>query len=266
MGRVKGVSYGGTGDGPLSAGQADAGGDPAAEARRLLRAAATASLATAARGTGGWPYASFALVAVDCDATPLLLLSDLAEHSRNIAADDRVSLLIESAAGLDDPLTGPRLSVLGRALRSAEPRHRARFLARHPSAEAYAGFGDFRVYRVAVERGHFVAGFGRIHDLARDELIRPAPPGLVDAAADIVARMNADHADPAALLAEALLGADGAGAIFTGIDPEGCDIRNRAGLLRLDFERPVADAAETRAALAGLVRRARTLKPGTASP
>ncbi|MFQ5959433.1 MAG: HugZ family protein, partial [Alphaproteobacteria bacterium] len=225
--------------------------------RRLLRAATTAALATVARDAGGWPYASLVLVAADHDATPILLLSDLAEHSRNIAADDRVSLLVAGTAGRDDPLTGPRLGVQGRAVTSDEPRHRARFLARHPSAEAYAGFADFRVWRIAVESAHLVAGFGRIHDLVAHDLMGDAPETLIEAEAGILEHMNADHADAVAACVRALLGAPAQGARLVGIDPEGCDIRAGARLLRLDFERPVADPREAREALADLARQAR---------
>ncbi len=143
--------------------------DPARLARRLLRAAESASLATIERDAGG-PYASLVLVAADQDGSPILLLSDLAEHSRNLAADDRASLLFDGTAGLEDRLTGPRLTVLGRAIASDAPSHRARFLARHPGAAQYADFGDFRFYRVAVERAHLVAGFGRIHAIAAADL------------------------------------------------------------------------------------------------
>ena len=143
----------------------------ARDARALLRTASQATLATAAQDRGGWPFASLVLLAHDRDGTPLLLLSDLAEHSRNIAADDRVSLLIDGTAGLDDPLTGPRLTVLGHAERSTDPDHRQRFLKRHPSAEQYVDFADFAVYRLAVERGHLVAGFGRIHWIDAAELL-----------------------------------------------------------------------------------------------
>ena len=144
--------------------------DPAVVGRQLLHAAATASLGTIGHD-GGWPYASLVLVAADDDATPILLLSDLAAHSQNIAADDRVSLLIDGTAGLDDPLTGPRLTILGRAARSDDPRHRERYRARHATAESYAGFGDFAFYRVAVQNAHLVAGFGRIHAITGDALL-----------------------------------------------------------------------------------------------
>src|SRR5262245_30502909 len=131
--------------------------DTARAIRDLLRCRDRAALATAlptalpADG-GAWPYASLVLVAVDHDLSPVLLLSDLAEHSKAIAADSRVSLLFDGTEGLDQPLTGARATVLGRAERTTDPRLVRRYLARHPEAGAYAGFADFRFYRVSVER------------------------------------------------------------------------------------------------------------------
>jgi putative heme iron utilization protein len=127
--------------------------------RALMRAQATAALGTLMDGA---PYVSLVLVAFDADGAPLLLLSRLAQHTRNLLADPRVSLLFDGTAGLDDPLTGPRLTVLGPAAPCPDPKALERYLARHPSAATYAGFGDFQLYRVGIERGHCVAGFGRI--------------------------------------------------------------------------------------------------------
>ena len=228
--------------------------DPATAARLLLRAASTAALATAERGASGAPNVSLVLVATDHDAAPILLLSDLAAHSRNIAGDDRVSLLIDGTAGLDNPLTGPRVSVMGRAEKSVKHCHRTRFLARHPHAAEYAGFGDFHVWRVAVESAHFVAGFGRVHTIAASDLLYYPPPALAAAEADIVQHMNEDHASTVAHYATALLGAEAGDAVFTGIDPEGCDIRVGPRLLRLDFDHPIADAEGARAVLIELAR------------
>jgi len=82
-----------------------------------------------------------------------------------------VSLLIDGTAGLKDPLTGPRVSILARAVRADQPELKARFLARHAGAKIYAGFTDFHVYRLEVTRAHFVAGFGRIHWIEAAEII-----------------------------------------------------------------------------------------------
>jgi putative heme iron utilization protein len=239
--------------------------------RGLIRRQQHAVLATTlAEGSGGHPYASLVAVACDLDASPLLLLSDLAQHSRNIAAERRVSLLFDGGGGEHplpsasaDPLAEPRVSLLGEAERADDPRLLARFTAHHPSAARYAGFGDFHLYRVTIGRGHLVAGFGRISWVEAAELRFGEEAGaLAEAEAAIVAHMNADHADAVALYASRLLRRDGAGWRMTGIDPEGIDLCSASELARLDFapsihEGPVLDALAARRALVALAEQAR---------
>jgi len=231
--------------------------DPGARARAVVRAADRAALASTL--VGGGPFASLAMTACAHDASPLLLLSDLAEHTRNIAADPRVSLLFDGTAGLDDPLTGPRVTLLGRLVRDGDPAHLARFTARHPSAGLYAGFADFHLYRLQVARAHLVAGFGDIGWIDGAgwafDAARAAP--LAAAEAGIVAHMNRDHADTLALYAVRLLGRAGGAWRMTGIDPEGCDLRLGGAVARLGFAAPVADAEAARAALVALAAAAR---------
>ncbi|MBI3514368.1 MAG: DUF2470 domain-containing protein [Proteobacteria bacterium] len=233
---------------------------PGAIARGLIRAADRAVLASslARPGLAGWPYGSLVLVATDHDLSPLLLISDLADHTRNIAQEPRVSLLFDGTAGVADPLTAARLSVLGTCARDNAPGARARFLARHPSAEAYAGFGDFHLYRVTLEAAHLVAGFGRIHWLSAADVAPSAPPAaLVVAEPDIVAHMNQDHADALDAYAHGLLGRTGTGWRMTGIDAEGCDLRRAGEVARVAFAQPISDPEGARAELVRLVKEAR---------
>jgi putative heme iron utilization protein len=231
--------------------------------RELVRGLDRASLATLLAGEN-WPYASLVLVALDHDLSPILLMSDLALHSKAIAADDRVSLLFDGTAGLDQPLTGPRVTLLGRAARSHDSILRRRFLARHPDAGMYAGFGDFAFYRVALERAHLVGGFGKISWLSVAELM-PAPlAGLAEAEPGIVAHMNQDHAEAIELYATKLLGRPsvskaGEGWTMTGIDAEGIDLRRGGEVARLGFSQPLSTAGQARQALIDLVGRARAV-------
>jgi len=243
---------------------------PAARARALLRRAVTAVLATrlqpreAAESDpmAGWPYASLVLTAAAMDGSPLLLLSELAQHTIDARADSRVALAVTEmsmtgpADGVD-PLTLPRATLLGRL--QPDPLAADRFLARHPQSRDYAGFGDFAFWRLEVERVHLVAGFGRIAWAQGRDYPLDMPVGTLAAAeAGIVGHMNADHADAIDLYATRLCGrAPGAWRMIA-CDPEGIDMLSGAGdRARLDFDAPVADAAGARTALVALVRRAR---------
>lgn len=251
---------------------------PADLVRRLIRATDRAVLSTIQRpprtapegsgpaGAAGWPYGSLVLIGCTPDARPITLISTLAEHTRNLMVDPRASLLIDGTAGLDDPLTGARVTVMGRLERlgpedpSFEP-CRARFLRRHPGAKVYAGFGDFGLWRLNVERAHLVAGFGRIHWVeAAAFLGEPALP-LEARESEVVEHMNADHPDAVALYATSLLGLDPSDAqegwVITGCDAEGVDLRRGGQVARLPFVKPVQDAEEARVELVRLVKRAR---------
>jgi heme iron utilization protein len=230
-------------------------GSPAAFGRRLLRTRSRAALATSMRGA---PYASLVLFAADLDASPLLLLSDLAQHTRNIAFEPRVSLLLDATEGHPDPLTGPRITLIGRAEAVDDPRRVARFVAHHQASALYSGFGDFRLYRVAVERGHLVAGFGKIHWIeSRDLMFAADTAALAAAEPGILEHMNKDHADAIGNCARHLLGRNGADWQMTGIDPEGIDLRCGDETARLDFAAPVLSAQAARAALVQLADNAR---------
>jgi putative heme iron utilization protein len=246
-----------------------------AGARALIRRSDRATLATALIPEAtpettpeavaqGWPYASLVMVACGHDASPLLLISDLAEHTKNLATDDRASLLFDGTQGLDNPLTGARVTVVGRIARfdggGDDGGARQRYIARHPDAAQYAGFGDFGLYRMTVEKAHLVAGFGEIHWIDAEALLFDTADAAEVAAreADIIGHMNADHSDAIGLYATALLERSGAGWEMTGIDPEGVDLRRGAEIARLDFDHPIATAGAAREALVALAERART--------
>lgn len=231
--------------------------DESGEARALVRAMGAASLATV-RAEDGWPYASLVLAATDPAGRPLLLLSRLAEHRRNLAAEPRCSLLYDGTAGLGERLTGSRITLLCRARPVADPVCRARFLARHPGATNYVDFADFGFFLLEAERAHLVAGFGRIRWIEGADLRVEAPAELVAAEPDIVAHMNADHGDAIRLFATRLLGLPGKEEWrMTGIDSEGCDLAGGARTARLGFSRRIASAADARAELVRLTRTAR---------
>lgn len=150
----------------------------------LLQEARVATLATLDHD-GGHPYASLVDVAASAEHTPLMLLSDLARHTRNLTADRRASLLIDRR-GREGGLADSRVTVIGTAERSAEAGDREAYLARHPQARAWADLGDFAVWRLAPSSFHLVAGFGRIRTVTAAEVLHWASSTPAIAAAEIV--------------------------------------------------------------------------------
>jgi heme oxygenase (biliverdin-IX-beta and delta-forming) len=237
----------------------EAGFSAVATARRVLRLAATGSLATLTEG--GAPFASLVTVATTPAGEPVLLLSSLAVHTRNLARDARASLLLVAPGGEGgDPLAGARLSIGGRAALDDDPALQRRFLARHEEATGYAGFADFSFYRLAVASAHLVAGFGRIVDLTADQLLTDCSDAedLLVAEESAIAHMNADHGEALSLYATRLLGLPEGDWRMTGADPDGIDLRAGALRGRLDFPAPVKTAADLRRELAELAKAARS--------
>jgi putative heme iron utilization protein len=147
----------------------------AAEARDLLKLPRSSLGSLAERDGRLYPFVSLVLPAQSLDGGAdgelILLLSDLSDHAKNLQRDPRASLLMDGTLKLKEPLTGPRLTLLGEVHVSPDQQaDKARYLAAHPEAELYAGFGDFRFYRFRISEGLFVAGFGRIFRLKPEEL------------------------------------------------------------------------------------------------
>ena len=226
--------------------------------RAILRRSLKASLATIDR-TSGYPYASLVTVGTLQDGSPLTLISTLAERGEGLESDARASILFDETGGLGDPLEGARVSVFGRMEKVNDSAARARFLSRHPSAEMYADFTDFAFYALHMERAHFVGGFGRITDIPGDRLLTDISGAakLAESEADIVAHMNADHADAVALYATKLLKAEDGDWRFVSCDPDGCDLVAGNASLRLDFPTRVTSPQRARKALVELTERAR---------
>jgi heme iron utilization protein len=230
---------------------------PQLAAKKLLREARSGALATLMPDSGD-PYCSLVNVATTIDGAPVLLLSKLALHTKNLLADTRASLMLDERKE-GDPLEGARVMLMGRCVKDADTATPIAYLRRHPDAEMYANFSDFSFYRMEISRVHLVAGFGRIVDLKpRDVLTEIADANaLVEAQADAIAHMNTDHADACRLYATRLLGAADGDWKCVGIDPEGIELQNGRVALRLQFPKRIVALGPLRGILKALADEAR---------
>jgi putative heme iron utilization protein len=234
--------------------------DAAKLARSLLRRSRQGALATLMANSGD-PYCSLVNVASHPDGAPILLISRLALHTKNILADARVSLMLDERAQ-GDPLEGSRIMLAGRAEEAGEDEAailRQRYLNAHPSAEVFVNFKDFSFFRVRPTAAHLVAGFGRIVDLKPEQFLTDISDAasLLEAEQGAIDHMNADHRDAMNLYATRLLGAEPAEWRCTGCDPDGIDMQAGPATLRLDFPHRIVTPAALRQILKQLADHAR---------
>ena len=234
--------------------------------RTLVAEARSATLCTIARDPAGYPYGSLVTVAVDAVGRPLFLLSELAEHTGNLAGrSDASALLTEPLGTHDQPLALGRVTLLGRCAKddaSELPAARGAFLAHQPSASYYVDFKDFAFYRLEPEALRYVGGFGRMSWVTPDDYRAAEPDPLRGAAPGILAHMNADHADASLAYARVLAGVpDATSATMTAVDRYGFDLAviTPAGprAARVAFDAPLTTSDEVRRTMVALVKRAR---------
>jgi putative heme iron utilization protein len=235
-----------------------------ATVRRLVRRARQAALSTTMAGTGtrsdsGAPFCSLVTLATDPAGAPVLLLSRLAEHTRNLTADPRAALMIaDPAESHVNPQEDARVTLMGELIPDPDPILRARFLARHPYAEMYADFADFRFFRMAVHRAHMVGGFGQagwVEGAAALMVPEDLAEALTVREADLCRRLGTVHAADLSRVV-------GPGAWrVAALDADGLDVvpdttEADCPAVRLPFPRPLTDPADLDAAFHALVAEA----------
>ncbi|MDW8322856.1 MAG: DUF2470 domain-containing protein [Burkholderiales bacterium] len=229
--------------------------DLGAEARRFTRRQQQAVLSTLSQRLEGYPFGSVAPFVLDHSGRPVILISELAEHTRNLRADARCSLIVQPFS--PDMQTAGRVTVVGRAAPLADKTALApRYLRYHPQAGDYFAMHDFAFWRIEPVRIRYIGGFGRIHWVEPQDYLLPEGP-LAEQEAGILAHMNADHPHNLRDYCRHVHGVEPQTVEMVGIDPDGFDVRADGRLLRFDFPAPIADANAARAALVQLARQCR---------
>lgn len=223
------------------------------EARRFLRRRRHGVLCTLSRRFDGHPYGSVVPFVLDHAACPVILVSRLAEHTRNLESDRRVSLLAHDEGA--DVQAGARLTLVG----DASPGTRmevARYQSYVPGADRLLALGDFSFWTIAPRALRYIGGFGDIRWIAAGEYVLPAHALAGDEDA-IISHMNIDHAHTLRDYCRHYHQRDCARPTMIGIDSDGFDVRAGEDILRFDFPEPVTGAESARTALVAMAHKAR---------
>ena len=240
------------------------------EARALIRSERNAVLSTLSKRVAGCPFGSVAPFAVSGAGEPIILISEIAEHTRNLRADARTSLLIQDSAAMADPQAGARVTLMGYAVPVPDvylDDARRRYLDLFPNSAGYFDAHDFSLFQIKAEQVRFIGGFGEIYWLDGRELIDVAADSDIDPLAPQVRmvcdHMNTDHADALRLYAVAFAETQADSAKMIHLDSKGFDMIAVEGgshkRLRIDFPQPLADAGQVRPVMVDMVRRAREM-------
>ncbi len=247
---------------------ADAARPSAAEEARTIAASTNTATLASLTATGD-PWASFVTYGLletgPHGGAPVLCVSHLAEHGRNLARDPRASLSVVAPGAEADPLASPRITLAGvveRPAGAALEAARAAHVAAVPAAKYYIDYTDFSVWVLKVQRVRWVGGYGRMDSASAADYAAATPDPLVTVAAGAIEHLNADHAAGLAEMARALGGyPDTESAVCTGVDRYGLDLKvttpRGQAYTRVGFGRALSSADELRSAAADLVHRAR---------
>jgi len=215
-------------------------------------------LATTSQVLPGYPFGSVLPYGLDHAARPVVLISGLAEHTRNIGADRRVSLLVHDCVA--DVQSAPRVTLIGDALRAAGNLEalQARYLSYFPAARQLLDLGDFSFYRIEPVQVRCIGGYGAMGWVSAADYAPPVTR-IGEQESTLVAQMNADHAGRLNDFCSHFTRQAISTAVMVGVDCDGFDMRADGEVLRFDFEEPVTDADAVLELLLAMTR-----APGTA--
>jgi putative heme iron utilization protein len=238
------------------------------DVRTLLNTECGGVLCTLSSKVSGWPFGSVTPYALTPAGEPILLISELAEHTRNVRDDARASLLVQDTRALEDPQAGARATIMGYAIPVAPPfiqAARSRYLDLFPKSAEYLEVHDFSLFKLTMERVRYIGGFGEIHwiegreVLSEDSSLDDDP--IRPFAKMICTHMNEDHADSLALFARTFAGLQTDSTRMISADRQGFDmIATSKGAhkhLRLGYPYEVATRDDVRKVIVEMVRQAR---------
>ena len=221
-------------------------------ARELLLRNSFGVLSTISLDVPGYPFGSVTPYCFDETGQLIIYISHIAQHTRNIMADPRLSLTVLEDTDSDDVQARGRVTCIanGRQLDESVENAgmRERYFRYFPSARQYDRTHDFTFFRLELVRIRFIGGFGQIFWLDPAEFIAKNPFSP-DQELQIIQHMNNDHVDALKRYC------GGVAATMIGIDSDGFDVLKAGRKVRFTFETPIHTMNDARQALIAMAKR-----------
>jgi len=210
-----------------------------------------------------FPYSTFTLTAFDYDLSPIILLSNLSEHTINLKKKNLVSIMLceeqknynlfpkfNKSIKYEDPMSRPRVTLIGKINITKKNLHRNRFLSRHPASKLYSNFQDMNFYKMKIKGAHLVGGFANVKWFTRSEIICKDFSDFGKHEMQILDHMNTSYQKSLNLYAKKLIPHNSLNNVgnwkLVGIDPEGFDLRKKDGVIRYCFKKIIKDEKKIR--------------------
>jgi heme iron utilization protein len=235
----------------------------AAEAKQFLRSTRSGVLSSFSSKFAGYPFGSVMPFVLGHDGQPIVLISTIAEHTKNIIANPKVSLLV--FAGAEDLHANGRLTLIGEAtqIEKNDADLMARYCRYFPDSIGYLAMHDFQFYRINITQARYIAGFGKMSWMDGEEIVdvNQSVNTIAQLETSMIEHMNADHMESMLQYCQHFYGVKPERVILIGVDCDGFDIEAVIGddikMLRFTFDAPIFDANSARMAFAALSKTAR---------
>ena len=221
-------------------------------------------------------YSTFTLAAFDYDLSPILLLSDLSEHTKNVQEKNSVSLMLceerklykffpkfdNKFSSYEDPMSRPRVTLIGKLKKTKDLNHRKRFISRHPASNLYANFKDMNFYKMDIKSAHLIGGFAHVKWFTSEDILCKNISNFKDSEENIINHMNSSHKKSIKMYINNLMQNEISREQrkgdwnITGIDPDGFDLRKKQITARFFFEKEISNAKKLRGVFVNLHKRA----------
>jgi putative heme iron utilization protein len=221
----------------------------ARETRQMLRAHRYGALSTLSKKFDGHPFGSITPYLVDHDGSMLILISALAEHTKNIQHDPRVSLITHNQNNPHIQTQG-RVTVMGEADLVAEREQAGkRYLRYFPEAQTYFAMHDFSFYRIVPIALRYIGGFGKIHWVNMAAYAPQQVEAYTQQEVQLIDTLNTQQQNTLRQLLQQLHGINAPDVQAIGLDCDGLDVRSEEQVWRLNFAEALSDPAQAAHAL-----------------